>query len=226
MERTKSNKVMDEEKFSEYLKNPIMSRNVDFKTHHNSEPAKLYMLGDNIDIHPPTIMTHDPSICAWGVVIIDYSGNIIYAECIKTEGTPAKKRRIRKGDDDVRRMTEIIDFLLSLIEKYNVQFMFTELPHGSQNAAAAKMIGAVSGIVQTISQCMKIGVEWYSEGDSKHHLLGKRSAVKKETINAIKKLYNVPWTNIGFRDEAIADAISIYHLALMESPVLKMLKMK
>lgn len=171
----------------------------------------------------PHIMVCDPSFTAWGYVIINYSGKVKKAVVIKTN-SEAKKRRIRKGDDRIRRVNEINTILLDDIREWNVHVILTEQPHGSQSASAAIMIGIVIGVIQTISDCLKIPVEWYSEGDSKHALLGKRSATKEETIKKIKQYYgDVPWTGIGFRDEAIADSMSVYHLARKTSDLIKFL---
>ena len=171
------------------------------------------------------ILTNDPSMTAWGWCIMDLYDSIIDQGCIKTE-TAGKKRRIRKSDETFQRISEINNVLLDVIKKHNVKYILTESPHGSQNASAAVMIGAVAGIVQTISDCLGIGFESYSEGDSKKCLLGKNSATKKETIDAISKIYEVKWTNIKYKDEAIADAISIYNVAMKQSSSLKLLKQR
>jgi len=168
-----------------------------------------------------TILTNDPSITAWGWVVIKQNGNILDVGCIKT--TPEqKKRRIRKGDDTTRRISEITQSLLQIINKYGVNYILSELPHGSQNAQAAVMIGIVTGIVQTMSDCLNIPVEWYSEMDAKKTLLGKRSASKQETIEKICIEYDPPYTGTKFKDEAIADALAIHYVACRQSNILKM----
>lgn len=167
------------------------------------------------------VLTNDPSFTAWGWAIVQ-NHKIIAQGCIKT-APEAKMKRIRKGDDRTRRTSEIVHVLIDLISKYNVKLILSELPHGSQNAAAAVMIGIVTGIVQTLSDVYGIALEWYSEADSKKCVLGKKSATKEEMIKAISKLYEVQWTNIGFRDEAVADAIAVYHVASKESAVIKFL---
>jgi Holliday junction resolvasome RuvABC endonuclease subunit len=169
-----------------------------------------------------TILVNDPSITAWGYAVVSLHNKkeIIEVGCIKTS-SESKSRRIRKGDDRVRRIQEINDALISLIKKHNVVFMLSELPHGSQNASAAVMIGIVTGIAQTLSACFNIGIEWYSEGDVKKNLLGKRSATKNEVKEEIKKYYDIEWTNVGYKDEAIADAVAIYDLAIKTSPTLQ-----
>jgi Holliday junction resolvasome RuvABC endonuclease subunit len=169
-----------------------------------------------------TVLTNDPSFTAWGYAIIKDS-KIIESGCIKT-APENKKSRIRKSDDTVRRISEINKILLELIRRHEVDFILSEAPHGSQNASAAVMIGIVAGMVQTISDTLEIPVEWYSEMDSKKFVLGKKAAVKSEMIEAIKKLYDVPWKNIKYSDEAVADAIAVYHTAVGLSPTLKLLK--
>jgi len=170
-----------------------------------------------------TILTNDPSITAWGWAVLDWEGNVLKVGCIKTEGSQ-KKQRIRKGDDTVRRISEINRVLLRMIKHYNVTYILSELPHGSQNARAAVMIGVVAGIAQTISDALKIGIEWYSEADAKKCLLGRRSATKAETIYHIQNLYDVPWTNTKWRDEGIADALAIHYAAMETSSTLRLLK--
>jgi Holliday junction resolvasome RuvABC endonuclease subunit len=167
------------------------------------------------------ILTNDPSFTAWGWAVIDMKGEVIKVGCIKTEPESAK-RRIRKGDDTVRRIGEINDVLLSVIGEYNIQILLCELPHGSQNAQAAVMIGAVTGITQTLADCKGLPIDWYSEQDAKKHLLHKKSAVKKEIIDAISQIYKVPWKGVKYHDEAVADAMAIYHVAKSQSPLLKM----
>lgn len=172
---------------------------------------------------PPVILTNDPSITAWGWAIVTPNNVILEAGCIKT-APEHKKKRIRKGDDTVRRVHEVNKVLISLVDRYNVRLILSELPHGSQNASAAVMIGIVTGIVQMLADCYDTPIEWYSEGDSKVATLGKRAATKKEMIVAIDKLYTVPFTRIGYKDEAIADALSVYNCASQNSQILKFLQ--
>lgn len=169
---------------------------------------------------PFRVMTHDPSTRGWGWAVLDSTGHVLIAGCIKTQ-PEHKKRRIRKGDDYARRVGEINLEIKKVVDAYRINYMLVELPHGSQNANGAKMIGMVTGICQTISVWENIGIEWYSEGDGKKAVLGKLTGTKQEMIAAIGKLYKVPWTNVGFRDEAIADALAIHYAASQQSEILK-----
>lgn len=166
-------------------------------------------------------LTNDPSITAWGWAVLTINGTILESGCIKTE-PKSKKLRIRKGDDTTRRVREINKELLAAIKKHKVNFIISELPHGSQSASAAIMIGLVTGIMQTIADVLDIGIEWYSEGDAKNAALGKQNNTKLEMIEAMNKLYDVDWTGIKYKDEAIADALAIHNVAKKQSETLKL----
>lgn len=167
------------------------------------------------------ILTNDPSFTAWGYAVVS-GENVITTGCIKTE-PEHKKRRIRKGDDTVRRISEINHNLINLIKTHNINLILCELPHGSQNASAAVMIGAVTAIMQTLADTFNIAIEWYSEQDSKKHLLNKKAATKQEVIDAVKSKYKLKWHGIKYKDEAVADAMAVYHVARSQSALIKML---
>lgn len=169
------------------------------------------------------ILTNDPSITAWGWAVVSMSGEVLEGGCIKTS-SESKVRRIRKGDDRVRRISEINCKLLELIRTYKIVLILSELPHGSQSAVSAVMIGIVTGIIQTLGDSANIPVEWYSEADAKKSVLNKRSATKIEMIDAIKRLYPHTFTGVQYKDEAVADALAVYHVAAQTSPLVKMLK--
>jgi Holliday junction resolvasome RuvABC endonuclease subunit len=170
-----------------------------------------------------TILTNDPSITAWGWAVIR-NGYILDSGCIKT-APENKKRRIRKSDDTSRRASEIVQIILKLIKHHEVDYILTEAPHGSQNANAAMMIGLVCGINVTIAECLEIGIEFYSEADSKKCALGKISATKGEMVEAMMKIYGDLWVHgIKYIDEAIADALAVYNVASKNSPTIKLLK--
>lgn len=169
------------------------------------------------------IAVYDPSLTGWGIVILDKHDNILETEVVRTK-KENKARRIRKGDDDIRRVQVINNTLLTLNAKWEVKLILSELPHGSQSAPSARMVGTVQGIVQMLSDSTGIPVEWYSEGDAKKYLFGRISASKKETIRAISRIYKVPWTGVEYKDEAIADALAIHHAATIESTLLSVIR--
>ncbi len=169
-------------------------------------------------------MTNDPSMTAWGWVVLNQWGDVIDRGVIKTE-PKAKLLRIRKGDDNVRRVKEMSSELNKVIADYNIQYLLSELPHGSQSAIAAVMLGCVLGILQTISQCKDIGIEWYNEGDCKENISGKKSLTNKDAmVLLIKKRYDLDWFNVRWKDQAVADALAVYDVAKKQSSTLRFLE--
>jgi len=168
------------------------------------------------------ILACDPSLTAFGWAVME-GQEIVECGCIKTNPL-AKKQNIRKGDDRCRRITEINTVLLGLMDKYQIKYILSEQPHGSQSAVAAIMVGIVLGIIQTIADAKGIGVEWYSEGDCKDNLLGRRSASKVEGIAAVKRIFRYRLRGIKYFDEAVCDALAVYYYGMVFSPVVKMLR--
>lgn len=170
------------------------------------------------------IISFDPSMTAWGWSVINANDKIYATGCIKTE-PKHKKTLVRKGDDTVRRVGIINTELLWAIEKYKVNMIITEQPHGSQSASAAVMIGICIGMVKTMAQALKLPVEWYSEADAKQATMGKQSGTKLECIQAIDFLYDVPvtntkkyntkapWSGKQYIDEAVADSLAVHYAA-------------
>ena len=174
------------------------------------------------------ILACDPSLTGWGYVVMTWDGEVMPTRgCIQTAKSP-KKARMRAGDDLARRVGEINRRLLEVMNTVDVKLIISELPHGSQSAAAAKMIGAVVGILQTISDVERIPLEWYSERDAKVSAGLKPSASKEEVMTNINYRYNLRFDYDNNRErkiaEAQADAMLIYHCARVHSPFLKHLK--
>ncbi|MBN2570515.1 MAG: crossover junction endodeoxyribonuclease RuvC [Ignavibacteriales bacterium] len=167
----------------------------------------------------PRILACDPSLTAWGWAVLEE--HLVVATGVITTKPNAKKRRIREGDDRVRRTQELLRELDSIIRRYQVTYIVAELPHGSQNARAAIMMGIVTGALEGFNVLRNIPLEWYSENDAKKALLGHISASKKEVIDSIDSLYEVPWTDVKYVDEAVADALAIYYCAECNSPTIK-----
>lgn len=174
------------------------------------------------------ILTNDPSFTAWGYAVIEIKARrteVIAVGCIKTE-PENKLRRIRKSDDTTRRISELVRELKEVIDYYEVTYLLCEAIHGSQNASAAVMMGATVGIMQTLATVTGLPIEWYSEADAKKALANTRSLSKPKTIEAIKKLYTIPWANVKYKDEAVADAMAIFHCAIIHSEVLRYHKLQ
>jgi len=169
------------------------------------------------------ILTNDPSLTAWGWAVVQlFHGKvrILKTGCVKTAPAP-KKRKIYKADDRARRITEISKELNKIHKEYSLDWIISESPHGAQNYNAAVMIGMVPGILCTFGTDHNLPVEWYSEGDAKKHLSGKRSLSKQDTIKHIVKIYGKDWVqDVKYKDEAVADSLAVFHVARAKSQAL------
>lgn len=170
------------------------------------------------------VLTNDPSLTAWGWAVINENGIVLEAGCIKTE-SQTTKMRIRAGDDRTRRIGQILNVLVPVIREHKIDYILSELPHGSQNYNAAVMVGMVPGIIETLSACFDVAVEWFSESDSKKCILGRGEFSKQDMVKAIHKVFpEYAFSGIKYKDEAIADALAIYHTASKNSSTLKIFK--
>jgi Holliday junction resolvasome RuvABC endonuclease subunit len=169
-----------------------------------------------------TILTHDPSMTAWGWAVVSFDGKVIDTGCIKTS-PDSKKKNLRKGDDRIRRVSDIINQLSEIIRTHNCTFMVSEQPHGSQSAVAAVMIGLTLGMLQSLALCKQIPIEWYSEGDVKRELFHRQSVSKQEMIDHISQIMNIDLDGPKYKNEAVADALGVYKCAMKQSSTLQML---
>lgn len=181
----------------------------------------------SIVYYTPLVLTNDPSMTAWGWAVLDKFGKVCTSGAIKTKPIE-KKLRIRVGDDNIRRITEINVELLRVIDEYNPALIVSELPSGgSQSAIAATMLGFVTAILQTIAIAKDIPIEWFSEGDAKMAVCGKRSIEKDEMVELMrKKNSSMPFLNIKWRDQAVADSLAVYYVAKKQSSILRLLTKK
>lgn len=170
------------------------------------------------------VLTNDPSMTAWGWAVVRPSDNVVI-DCgaIKTE-PQSKALRTRKGDDRVRRVQEINFQLINIIKRYHIALIVSELPHGSQSAVAAIMIGITTGVLQAIGDCLEVPVEWFSEGDAKVAVSGHRSVPKDDMVQIMEGFFpDCPFKKTKWENQAIADSLAVYYVARQQSTALKML---
>ena len=170
----------------------------------------------------PSVLACDPSMRAWGWVVLTPEGIVLDSGCIETLPN-TNKTNIRKGDDRIRRISELNVQLLSIIDEHNVRLVVSEQPHGSQSASAAVMIGITAGIMQTICDCFSIPIEWYTEGDAKKAIADKRSVAKDEMIEIAGGLYSLDWHKTKEKNRAVADALAVHYVAMQQSQMIKMM---
>ena len=172
-----------------------------------------------------SVLCLDPSFTAFGYVLIEpKSETILTSGCIKTEAK-ANVRGERAGDDRIRRVRIISVALNDVINEYNVVHMVADTPFGSQHAKAAWALGCVVGLVQTISDCWGLSIDWFYEKDAKAYIRAPRNVSKEKIVAKMTKMYGKKWrTGVKGRDQAMADALLAYTLATHASPMVKLLK--
>jgi len=143
----------------------------------------------------------------WAIL---HKGQIVEYGTIRTEKT--KTKNILVSDDRSTRAAHLAEQLNDIIQKYKPDGIIGEMPSGSQNAAAANLLGWASGVVVGIAATHKLPCEWISQGDSKKATLGVRAATKEATMEWAIKTF--PFTEFPTKKcnfEHVADALSAYH---------------
>lgn len=167
------------------------------------------------------ILSCDPSLTAWGYSIYDTSANRVIGYGVIQTSPEDKKRKIRKGDDRIRRITVIANRLLEIIKQYQVNYIVSELPHGSQSAVVAVMIGLVTGVLQTLGITKGIPVEWYYESDCKAMVHGRKDVTKEENKIKMFDHYHLILTKVKYVDEAVADSLAVLYTAQKQSEIIQ-----
>jgi Holliday junction resolvasome RuvABC endonuclease subunit len=168
------------------------------------------------------VLCLDPSLTAFGWVVVK-DDEVLGKGCIKTKPS-SKKLNIRMGDDRVRRISEINHVLLDAVKKHNVAYIVSEQPHGSQSSSAAVTLGISLALITTMANTLEIGLEWYSEAESKQCALGRTEATKQEMVDRMKELYDGWFQDKDGKkavNEAVADSLAIHYVAKKNSSIIK-----
>jgi len=172
----------------------------------------------------PVILAFDPSLTAFGYVVMSLTRAVLDYGCIETQSN-VRKTRIRAGDDFVRRLHSINVELLKIAQKWQVKIILCELPHGSQSAVAAKSLGGVTGMVQMFSDSLGYPIEWCSENDAKQTVFpGGKNISKTQMKNEM--LLRFDWETLGSKtkDEAVADSLAVYEWGEINSSLVNFLR--
>ena len=86
---------------------------------------------------------------------------------------------------------------------------------------AAIMLGITAGLLTGLGKGLNIPVEWWSEEDAKKAVLQRRSVSKQDMVNRIGEIYDPPYIGVKYADEAVADALAIFHVAKDQSMVIR-----
>lgn len=143
----------------------------------------------------------------WSVI---KDGKPIDFGTIRTE--KSKKKSVRVSDDQATRAALAAQELVDIIAKYQIEGIVAELPSGSQNAKAAKLMGYASGLVIGVAAVANLPCEWISEGDAKKAAIGRRTGTKEEMMDWARKTFpGIDFPTAKTHFEHVADSLAAYH---------------
>ena len=145
-----------------------------------------------------------------GCVVMNKSAPITWGT-IKI--APLKKKHGRVSDAFAEECTQFAVRLDKLISAYPFRGIVAELPGGSQNARAAKLLGAAVCGFTSIATLKGLPLEWISERDSKMGTLNTAKANKATVMAWATKAYpNCDFSKLpASKFEHIADAFMAYN---------------
>ena len=181
------------------------------------------------------ILSLDASLCSTGWTVYESDGkkwSLIDSGVISTQ-SEAKKKKIYKGDDMTRRLREIIEGLLHLLETHDPKAVCCEMFVGSQNASAASALSSAKAIVVTLCMIQRRPLLEVTPDDVKIALYGDKTASKRQMKDAacklypeLKEQYHVSKTsNDGYtgKFEHVADSVGVFK-AVRNTPTIQLLE--
>ncbi len=102
-------------------------------------------------MNAPVLLALDPSITAFGWVVVSLESDpvLVGAGVIETKPAP-KKKRGSVAEDDARRVRFIRRELARVFDHYSPAVVAIEVPFGSQTAKAAKALGAAQALAACV----------------------------------------------------------------------------
>ena len=125
---------------------------------------------------------------------------------------PPKNKKILASSAYATRCNILSSAMVDIIREHKPKGIVAELPTGSQNAKAAKLLGGAVGIVAMLGAGCNLPIEWILEGDSKLAAYGKRVGTKEKAMEWATTKY--PQTNFDMcitKFEHVADALMAYN---------------
>lgn len=166
-----------------------------------------------------TVLSLDQALTNTGWVVFTKDGKAKAHGVIKTSNDK-KKRRLGDMDDKSRRIRDIVDALISLVEEHNVRQLICEEYAGfSQSKGAADALATSRTIVVCLSKFMNIYLVYIPIADAKIAMTGLRKATKSQMCDAagakykwFRKHYPSTRSKDGWIGEAehVADACGMY----------------
>lgn len=163
------------------------------------------------------VLGMDPSLANWGIAygLLDLvSGELVVEHIDVFSTSKSTTKTVRTNSDDVNRSFTIASSIVPWFKK--AQYIFAEVPLGSQSAAAMKSYGICCGVLGSLQAAYWKTIIQVDPLACKQALSGTKKATKQQMIGAAVKAHpEVIWPShrgkIKGVAEHMADAIaSIY----------------
>lgn len=162
-----------------------------------------------------TVVGLDPSLSNFGMVKGTLDMNvgkltITDMQLIETSSINKNKKTVRQNSKDLQRARAICDGMSAFID--DAEYIFVEIPVGSQSARAMASYGISIGILASIG----IPMFQVTPYEVKEAATGTKTATKQQMIDwAVKKYPFAPWlrhnNKVTQKNEHLADGIAAIH---------------
>lgn len=179
-------------------------------------------------MHKIRVLGMDPSLRNWGMAEATYdlrTGEIEVLNLHLIQPKEETSKQVRKNSKDIEIATQLSAGIQPLLA--NANFIFAEVPIGSQSARAMASYGICIGILGVINHSSRTLIE-VSPTEVKVAFTGTKTATKEQMIAKAMQLYpsaNFPrhQGRVTNKAEHVADAIASIH-AGVQTPYFKLLK--
>jgi Holliday junction resolvasome RuvABC endonuclease subunit len=159
----------------------------------------------------------DPSLCNLGIAaveILPVGERVIEALVIRTEPSP-KKRRLLVGEDDARRVAELVGGFRAAVARHQPAALVIEAPAGSQHAKSARALGLAFGAMIGAAKMLDLPLAQVTVQEVKRAACGRKDGSKDDVIAAMEARYpGIVWPSPAGVVEHAADAIAAVVAAL------------
>ena len=156
-----------------------------------------------------TYLALDPSFTATGWVLL-HNGKVFKHGCHKL----TKNEGISITEAKHLKQLQYAIFLSGLLNSYKPDVVFSEYPHGGQDANSAWSFGVTTSIITALCYAHNIPCKFVIESHVKKCLFGRSKNVEKvETRKKILALYaenGYIEDKAKYKAEAVADALAVY----------------
>jgi len=162
------------------------------------------------------VIGFDPSMSNWGIAVGLYNEktdvvSITDLDIIKPEKLTSKK--ISRSHKDLLSATQLASGVFDVIRWYKPDFIYVEVPHGSQSARAAVGYGICIGILGSLKATGHNFTE-LRESQVKMATVGSRKATKEEMIQwAVKRHKEANWPKHKRDGKAVITTGTAEHMA-------------